>query len=185
MAALTPGTADKRCTFQALHQSGCFVIPNPWDVGSARLLQGPGFKALATTDAGLAWSLGRPDNGVPRDLVLAQLHDRVAATDLPVNADFESGFAGAAPGQELNDCFSEGVLPRQMPWRTAVSARIVRRRTLLRAWWRWASKAGRRNSFFSTHLPARPSVPLQEAEMQAQGPFDRPMPAPAIAQTRP
>ncbi len=93
-----PSTADKRRAFHALHQSGCFVIPNPWDVGSARMLQGLGFKALATTSSGLAWSQGRPDNAVSLDAVLAHLHDIVAASDLPVNADFESGFGADAAG---------------------------------------------------------------------------------------
>ena len=91
-------TADKRRTFQKLHQSGCFVIPNPWDVGSARFLQGLGFKALATTSSGFAWSRGCPDNGITRDMALSHLQEIVVATDLPVNADFESGFAADAAG---------------------------------------------------------------------------------------
>ncbi len=74
------------------------MIPNPWDVGSACFLQSLGFKALATTSSGFAWSQGRPDNGISRDMALAHLHDMVAATDLPVNADFESGFAPDAAG---------------------------------------------------------------------------------------
>lgn len=98
MADRAPTPADKRRTFRELHSSGCFVIPNPWDVGSARYLQSLGFKALATTSSGFAWSRGRPDNGVSRDTVLAHLREMVAATDLPVNADFESGFASDAEG---------------------------------------------------------------------------------------
>lgn len=94
----TPSTADKRRAFHQLHQSGCFLIPNPWDTGSARFLQGLGFKALATTSAGLAWSLGQPDNGLPREQVLAHLHEMVAATELPVNADFENGFGSSPAG---------------------------------------------------------------------------------------
>ncbi|MEP6608429.1 MAG: isocitrate lyase/phosphoenolpyruvate mutase family protein [Burkholderiaceae bacterium] len=90
--------ADKRRAFHQLHVAGCFVIPNPWDVGSARFLQGLGFKALATTSSGFAWSRGHPDNGVSRDRVIAHLQEIVAATDLPVNADFESGFAIDAIG---------------------------------------------------------------------------------------
>src|SRR5436190_2464596 len=90
--------ADKRRAFQQLHLSGCFVIPNPWDVGSARYLQSLGFKALATTSSGFAWSRGYPDGGVSRDMALAHLRDIVAATDLPVNADFESGFAADPAG---------------------------------------------------------------------------------------
>jgi 2-methylisocitrate lyase-like PEP mutase family enzyme len=98
MAQTPASVADKRRTFHRLHEAGCFVIPNPWDVGSARMLQGLGFKALATTSSGFAWSHGRPDNGVTRELVLAHLAEIVAATDLPVNADFESGFAPDAAG---------------------------------------------------------------------------------------
>ena len=84
--------ANRRRAFHRLHEAGCFVIPNPWDVGSARYLQTLGFKALATTSSGFAWSRGRPDNGMSRDEVLAHLRAIVEATDLPVNADFESGF---------------------------------------------------------------------------------------------
>jgi 2-methylisocitrate lyase-like PEP mutase family enzyme len=93
-----PSVADKRREFHRLHESGCFVIPNPWDPGSARYLQGLGFKALATTSAGFAWSKARPDNGVTRDMVIAHLEEMVAATDVPINADFESGFAADAAG---------------------------------------------------------------------------------------
>jgi 2-methylisocitrate lyase-like PEP mutase family enzyme len=95
-----PSVADKRRSFRQLHASGCFVIPNPWDVGSARFLQGLGFKALATTSSGFAWSQGRPDNAVTRDAVLAHLRTIVSATDVPVNADYESGFAADPTGVE-------------------------------------------------------------------------------------
>ncbi|BCQ27045.1 isocitrate lyase/phosphoenolpyruvate mutase family protein (plasmid) [Caballeronia sp. NK8] len=88
--------AEKRAAFRALHESGCFMLPNPWDVGSARYLATLGFKALATTSSGFAWSRGYADNHVTRDAVLAHLREIVEATDLPVNADFESGF-GATP----------------------------------------------------------------------------------------
>jgi len=98
MAETRPSIADKRRAFQQLHEVGCFVIPNPWDVGSARFLQSLGFKALATTSSGFAWSRGRPDGAISRDMALAHLQDIVAATDLPVNADFESGFALDAAG---------------------------------------------------------------------------------------
>jgi 2-methylisocitrate lyase-like PEP mutase family enzyme len=98
MAETRPSIADKRRAFQQLHLGGCFVIPNPWDVGSARYLQSLGFKALATTSSGFAWSRGRPDGALSRDTALAHLKDIVAATDLPVNADFESGFAVDAAG---------------------------------------------------------------------------------------
>ncbi len=98
MTAPQASIADKRRVFQQLHQSGCFVIPNPWDVGSARFLQGLGFKALATTSSGFAWSRARPDNGISREMALAHLQEMVAATDVPINADFESGFAVDAAG---------------------------------------------------------------------------------------
>lgn len=87
---------EKRDTFRALHRRGCFILPNPWDVGSALLLQKMGFSALATTSSGYAWSLGLPDGKVPRAQVLEHLRTMVQATNLPINADFESGF-GADP----------------------------------------------------------------------------------------
>ena len=93
MPHVRPSIADKRRAFHKLHEAGCFVLPNPWDVGSARFLQGLGFKALATTSSGFAWSHGHPDGGMSRDRVLDHLTDMVEATDLPINADFESGFA--------------------------------------------------------------------------------------------
>ncbi len=86
-------TADKRRAFRALHDSGCFVIPNPWNVGSARYLQGLGFKALATTSSGYAHSLGFADGDVTRDMVLAHCREIADAADVPVNADFENGYA--------------------------------------------------------------------------------------------
>jgi len=98
MPHIRPSIADKRRAFHRLHESGCFVIPNPWDVGSARYLQGLGFKALATTSSGFAWSHGHRDGGMSRDRVLDHLTDMVEATDLPINADFESGFAPDAAG---------------------------------------------------------------------------------------
>jgi 2-methylisocitrate lyase-like PEP mutase family enzyme len=85
--------ADRRDAFRRLHESGCFVIPNPWDLGSARLLAGLGFRALATTSSGFAWSLGRPDNRVTLDEALAHLRAIAGGVELPVNADFEGGFA--------------------------------------------------------------------------------------------
>jgi len=89
---------QKRAAFRALHEHGCFVIPNPWDVGSARMLERLGFKALATTSSGHAWSQGRADGRESREAVLAHLREIVAATDLPVNADFESGYADDPEG---------------------------------------------------------------------------------------
>lgn len=103
--------ADKRAAFRKLHESGCFVIPNPWDVGSARYLAHLGFKALASTSAGLAFAQGLPDNRVGRDAVLAHLAELVEATDLPVNADFENGFAHDPPGvaESVRLCAQTGV----------------------------------------------------------------------------
>ena len=84
---------DRVRLFRTLHESGCFVIPNPWDLGSARLLAKFGFKALATTSSGFAWSLGRADTHVPLDQVLAHLRSIAGGVEIPVNADFEGGYA--------------------------------------------------------------------------------------------
>jgi len=94
---MSRSAAEKRAAFRALHESGCFVLPNPWDVGSARILEHLGFKALASTSAGMAWSLGRGDGQVSLDEVLLHLASLAHATALPLNADFENGFADA-PG---------------------------------------------------------------------------------------
>src|ERR1700691_927768 len=93
-----PSVAEKRREFHRLHLGGCFVIPNPWDVGSARYLQSLGFKALATTSSGFAWSQGYADGAVPREQVFAHLSALVDATDVPVNADFQGGFAHEPEG---------------------------------------------------------------------------------------
>ena len=90
--------SQKRAAFRTLHQSGCFVLPNPWDAGSASVLAGLGFKALATTSSGYAWSCARADGQMPRDAVLAHMRYMAQATDLPVNADFESGYADTPEG---------------------------------------------------------------------------------------
>ncbi|HTZ69152.1 MAG TPA: isocitrate lyase/phosphoenolpyruvate mutase family protein [Acetobacteraceae bacterium] len=87
--------AARRARFRALHEAGCFILPNPWDVGSAHRLERMGFKALASTSAGAAWALGREDGELSCAEVLAHLRVLVAATSLPVNADFEAGFADA------------------------------------------------------------------------------------------
>ena len=94
--------ANRRQAFHKLHESGCFVIPNPWDSGSARVLAQLGFVALATTSSGFAWSLGRADNGVTLDEALAHFRAIVDAVDLPVNADFEGGFAIEPSGVAAN-----------------------------------------------------------------------------------
>jgi len=87
--------SQKRARFRELHASGCFVIPNPWDAGSARMLRALGFQALASTSSGFAWSTGRLDNEVPLEDMLAHLGVLSVATDLPLNADFENGYADA------------------------------------------------------------------------------------------
>ncbi len=98
--------------FRTLHESGCFVMPNPWDLGSARWLRGQGFKALATTSAGFAFTQGRADQDVPRDMMLAHIAEIVRAVpDLPVNADFENGYADTPDGVAANVklCVATGV----------------------------------------------------------------------------
>jgi 2-methylisocitrate lyase-like PEP mutase family enzyme len=89
----TSTAAERRTAFRALHSEGCFTIPNPWDIGAARYLQRLGFKAIATTSAGFAFSRGLPDGKVGRDAMLAHIRELVEATNLPVNADFENGYA--------------------------------------------------------------------------------------------
>jgi len=93
---------EKRAAFRQLHAQGCFVLPNPWDVGSARMLQHLGFAALASSSSAFAWTGGRPDYSVGVDDVLAHLAELCAAVDLPVNADFESGFAREPEGVAAN-----------------------------------------------------------------------------------
>lgn len=103
----------RRAAFRSLHESGCFVIPNPWDAGSARYLQGLGFKALATTSSGFAFSRGLPDgeDGVSRDAALEHIAEIVAAVYLPVNADFQSGYGDKPEGvaESVRLCVETGV----------------------------------------------------------------------------
>jgi 2-methylisocitrate lyase-like PEP mutase family enzyme len=103
----------RRAAFRKLHESGCFVIPNPWDIGTARYLRQLGFRALATTSSGFAFSRGLPDTdwAVPRDMVLNHIAEIVAAVELPVNADFESGYAHQpeAVAENVRLCVSTGV----------------------------------------------------------------------------
>lgn len=100
----------RRAAFRKLHEEGCFLIPNPWDVGTARYLRHLGFKALATTSSGFSFSLGTPDV-LPRDTALHHIGEIVAATDLPVNADFQSGYADEPAGVARNVklCVEAGV----------------------------------------------------------------------------
>src|SRR5581483_8595232 len=107
----TPDFAPRRAAFRKLHESGCFVIPNPWDIGSARYLKHLGFQALATTSGGFAFSRGLADTQVSREVVLDHIAEIVAATDLPVKADFESGFARDPKGvaESVRLCAATGV----------------------------------------------------------------------------
>jgi 2-methylisocitrate lyase-like PEP mutase family enzyme len=111
MTSSRPSTAEKRKTFRKLHEAGCFVIPNPWNVGSARYLQELGFKALATTSSGHAHSQGYPDGGQSRDQVLAHFAEIAAATDVPLNADFEDGLADSLDelAENVTRCIATGV----------------------------------------------------------------------------
>jgi 2-methylisocitrate lyase-like PEP mutase family enzyme len=103
--------ADRRHAFRRLHETGCFVIPNPWDIGSARYLQHLGFKALATTSSGYAFSQGRADGALSCEAMLAHFRELVAATELPVNADFEDGHAGDVAGvaENVRLCIETGI----------------------------------------------------------------------------
>ncbi|HWP24882.1 MAG TPA: isocitrate lyase/phosphoenolpyruvate mutase family protein [Xanthobacteraceae bacterium] len=111
MSDSRPSTVEKRRIFRKLHESGCFVIPNPWNVGSARYLQSLGFKALATTSSGFAHANGFADGEVPLEMMLAHFREIVAATDVPVNADFEGGFADEPEGvaRNVHLCINTGV----------------------------------------------------------------------------
>jgi 2-methylisocitrate lyase-like PEP mutase family enzyme len=95
-------TTDKRATFRKMHEQGCFVLPNPFDVGTAKALQQLGFKAIASTSAGFAWAIGKADNRVTLDEVCDHLGAVNAAVDIPLNADFEGGFAHEPDGVGAN-----------------------------------------------------------------------------------
>ena len=102
---------ERRQVFRELHQSGCFALPNPWDIGSAKYLQHLGFKAIATTSAGFAFSRGVADGAVGLHEMLDHISDMVAATDLPVNADFENAYADDAntAAENVRLCVEAGV----------------------------------------------------------------------------
>jgi 2-methylisocitrate lyase-like PEP mutase family enzyme len=103
--------AERRQSFQQLHEDGCFVLPNPWDIGSAKYVERLGFKALATTSAGFAFSRGLADGAVGRELMLTHIEEIVNATELPVNADFENGY-GHTPeevAESVRLCIETGV----------------------------------------------------------------------------
>lgn len=105
------GFADRRRILQELHREGCFALPNPWDLGSAKYLHQIGFKAVATTSAGFAFSCGLADGAVGRDLMLTHIREIAEATELPVNADFENGYAHTADGvaESVRLCVGTGV----------------------------------------------------------------------------
>ena len=104
-------TTAARAAFRKLHETGCFVLPNPWDAGTARYLEHLGFPALATTSAGAAFAQALPDGAVPRDAMLAHVRAIVTATGLPVNADFGDGFAVEPDGvaESVGLCIETGV----------------------------------------------------------------------------
>jgi 2-methylisocitrate lyase-like PEP mutase family enzyme len=111
--------------FRALHESGCFLLPNPWDIGTAIYLEHLGFKALATTSAGFAFSRGKPDGGVPRDEMLVHIREIVKATAVPVNADFHGGYADEPEDVAINVqvCVEAGVAGLSIEDSTARSDR--------------------------------------------------------------
>ncbi len=111
MSTSRPSIPEKRQAFRTLHAAGCFVIPNPWNIGTARYLEGLGFKALATTSAGHAHSLGYADGAQSLDAVLAHYRELAAATDVPLNADFENAFADDPDGvaENVTRCIVTGV----------------------------------------------------------------------------
>ena len=111
MTETRPSIAERRARFRHLHESGCFLIPNPFDVGSARYLQSLGFSALASTSSGSAFTQGRPDGGMSLDAVLEHLRALVDACDLPINADFEDGHAANEDelARNVTSCIATGV----------------------------------------------------------------------------
>jgi 2-methylisocitrate lyase-like PEP mutase family enzyme len=133
-----PTQAEKGTTFRALHRRDrAFIIPNPWDIGTARLLESLGFEALATTSAGFAFSIGKPDGAVDRDVMLAHAAALAAATNLPVSADLENGY-GSDPAHVaetvrlaadvgLAGCSIEDVTPARErgPYELALSAERI------------------------------------------------------------
>jgi 2-methylisocitrate lyase-like PEP mutase family enzyme len=123
-----PTVSDKRAAFREMHHAGCFLLPNPWDAGSARLLERLGYRALATTSAGYAWSQGQADGQLSRDDTLAHMRYMAAMSDLPINADFESGF-GATPEAVFDSvslALATGVAGLSIEDSTGVPAQPVR-----------------------------------------------------------
>ena len=120
--------AEKRKAFKVLHQEGCFVLPNPWDVGSARMLESLGFKALASTSSGLAWSQGKADGASSRAELLEHLQTIAAASNLPLNADFESGFGTdpAAVAESVRMALGTGIAGLSIEDSTGLPERPLR-----------------------------------------------------------
>lgn len=171
---------DKRSAFHALHAQGCFVLPNPWDAGSARYLESLGFQALATTSSGHAWSNARADGAIARDAVLAHLREMVAATDLPVNADFEDGFgdtpdavaesvrlavATGVAGLSIEDGSGDAADP-QYPLEVAV-ARLQAARAAIDAAGGDTLLVGRAENFFVGHPDLDDTIARLQAYAQA------------------
>src|SRR5437868_9875729 len=124
---MTSSQTSLAAKFRALHESGCFVLPNPWDIGTAIYLEHLGFKALATTSAGFAFSRGKPDGGVSLGEMLRHIGEIAAATTLPVNADFLNGFADEPEAVATNTklCIAQGVAGLSMEDNTGNSAALL------------------------------------------------------------
>jgi AhpD family alkylhydroperoxidase len=179
--AATSGSApmttidERRKTFRALHQSGCFVLPNPWDAGSALRLAQLGFSALASTSAGAAWALGKADGEMTLEEVLQHLLQLVSATELPVNADFEAGFAdsAAAVASSVERCIATGVAGLSIEDRSGKSLypldvaveRIQAARAAIDRCGANVVLVGRCESF----LIGQPDLPATIARLQAYG----------------
>jgi 2-methylisocitrate lyase-like PEP mutase family enzyme len=161
---MAPTTAEKRARFRALHESGCFVLPNPWDAGSARLLQHLGFEALASTSSGYAWTTGRPDYGVTRPDVLNHLSKLCAAVDLPINADFESGFATDPDGvaESVRLAIQTGIAGLSIEDRDIENGRLYERATALERL--HVARAAIDQSHENVVLVARTEILLEEPE---------------------
>lgn len=170
-----PGMVERRAAFRALHQSGCFVLPNPWDGGSAIRLAKLGFPALASTSAGAAWALGKGDGEMSLEEVLQHLRFLVGVTELPINADFEAGFADTPAGVAANvqRCIATGVAGLSIEDRTGTSLyplevavdRIHAARAAIDRCGEDVVLVGRCESF----LVEQPDLPSTIARLQAYG----------------
>jgi 2-methylisocitrate lyase-like PEP mutase family enzyme len=165
---MAPTTAGKRARFRALHESGCFALPNPWDAGSARMLQHLGFEALASTSSGLAWSMARPDYGVTRDSVLSHLSTLCNAVDVPINADFESGFAASPDGvaESVRLAMQTGVAGLSIEDRDVENARLYTKAAALERF--RAAREAVDQSRENVILVARTEILLDEPDALSQ-----------------